>query len=123
VKVRDVAGSDAGRDDAMRMCAMWWRRWRLLVSTIDVAQGKGSRSSVGTMRCRCVRCGGGGGGGWFRRLTLLRVRDREEVKTPKGRRCERDRGYSRGVSRGGGGDNQRLVMDKVRTMRVEEARR
>jgi hypothetical protein len=45
VKVSDVAGSDAGRDDAMRMCAMWWRRWRWLVSTIDVAQGKGSRSS------------------------------------------------------------------------------
>jgi hypothetical protein len=56
-------------------------------------------------------------------LTLLRVRDREVVKTPKARRCERNRGYSRGVSCGGGGDNQRLVMDKVRTMRVEEARR
>jgi hypothetical protein len=48
VKVSDVAGSDAGGDDAMRMCAMWWRRWRLLVSTIDVAQGKGSRSSENT---------------------------------------------------------------------------
>jgi hypothetical protein len=48
VKVSDVAGSDAGRDDAMRMCAMWWRRWRWLVSTIDVAQGKGSRSSENT---------------------------------------------------------------------------
>jgi hypothetical protein len=72
-----------------------------------------------------MRCGGGGGGGgwWCRRLTLLRVRDREVVKTPKARRCERNRGYSRGVSRGGGGDNQRLVMDKVRTMRVDEARR
>jgi hypothetical protein len=66
----------------MPMCAMWWRRWR-----------------------------------------LLRLRDREVVKTPKARRCERDRGYSRGVSCGGGGNNQRLVMDKVRTMRVDEARR
>jgi hypothetical protein len=54
-KVSDVAGSDAGRDDAMPMCAMWWRRWMWLVSTIDVAQGNGKvrRMRVDEARYLC----------------------------------------------------------------------
>jgi hypothetical protein len=50
---------------------------------------------------------------------LLRVRDREAVKPPKARRCGRDRGYSRVR----GGDNQWSVMDKVKTMKVDGARK